>query len=287
MKQQMWCSTKTIERPALQPWIIPRQKNVAMTLKNSLAVSVENFLPISLKEMDSVALLNRVDTKFVMTDAQLITVLQSLQNDYRILTIENRCINHYRTLYFDTPDFMLYELHVNENAERYKVRYREYLDTCQSFLEVKHKTRKDRTIKERISTTQPYLDLTPEAEEWLKGIYPYDSQMLEPKMWNTFTRITLVNDVSCERVTLDTNLVFYSPERFMRLEGLAVAELKANSGHQDSAFLSQMRSRRIHPQGFSKYCTGVSMLYDGVKKNVMKSKIISIKKMIEGVGLYE
>lgn len=287
MKQQMWLSTKTLERPPLQPWIMPRPQNVAMTPKNSLAGSLENYLPISLKEMDSVALLNRVDTKFVMTDPQLISVLQSLQNEYRILTIENHCINHYRTLYFDTPDFMLFELHVNENAERYKVRYREYLDTCQSFLEVKHKNRKDRTIKQRISTTQPYLDLTPEAETWLSGVYPFNSQILEPKMWNTFSRITLVNDVSCERVTLDTNLVFYSLEKYIRLEGLAVAELKVNSGRQDSAFLSEMKLRRIHPQGFSKYCTGVSMLYDGVKKNAMKSKINSIKKMVEGVGLYE
>ncbi len=63
-------------------------------------------------------------------------------------------LNHYRTLYFDTPDFELYLLHVNGRADRYKVRSREYTDTHLSYLEVKHRTPKDRTIKERLSTAR-------------------------------------------------------------------------------------------------------------------------------------
>ena len=219
-----------------------------------------------------------------MTDIQLNSALSYLKNDYRVLTINDHCINHYRTLYFDTPDFKLFELHVNKNAERYKVRYREYLDTYQSFLEVKHKNRKDRTIKKRISTTQPYNDLTPEAEDWLQSVYPFDSEILEAKIWNTFSRITLVNECSCERVTLDTNLLFYSQDKLVRLDGLAIAEVKAKSGHQDSPFHAQMLRQRIHPRSFSKYCTGVSLLYDEVKKNAMKPKIRMICKLIGGIA---
>ena len=248
---------------------------------------LERFAPISLKEMDAVALLNRVDTKFVLTNSQLASVLQSLPAEYRVLCIENQRSNHYRTLYFDTPDFKLFNLHVNENAERYKVRIREYLDTFESFLEVKHKTRKNRTIKDRISTLSLQPNLTLEAERWLDDTFPYDSRNLEPKLWNTFTRMTLVNEVSCERVTLDTDLVFYSKQNYIRLDGLAVAEVKMSSGHQDSAFMQQMESRRIHPQGFSKYCMGVSMLYQDVKKNALKPKLLLMKKMIEGAVEYE
>ena len=248
---------------------------------------LERFAPISLKEMDAVALLNRVDTKFVLTNTQLASVLQSLPAEYRVLCIENQRSNHYRTLYFDTPDFKLFNLHVNENAERYKVRIREYLDTFESFLEVKHKTRKNRTIKDRISTLSLQPNLTLEAERWLDDTFPYDSRNLEPKLWNTFTRMTLVNEVSCERVTLDTDLVFYSKQNYIRLDGLAVAEVKMSSGHQDSAFMQQMESRRIHPQGFSKYCMGVSMLYQDVKKNALKPKLLLMKKMIEGAVEYE
>lgn len=258
-------------------------------LKNTVPYvnCLERFAPISLKEMDAVALLNRVDTKFVLTNAQLVSVLLSLPAEYRVLCIENQRMNHYRTLYFDTPDFKLFNLHVNENAERYKVRIREYLDTFESFLEVKHKTRKNRTIKDRISTLSLQPNLTLEAERWLTEIFPFDSQNLEPKLWNTFTRMTLVNEVSCERVTLDTDLTFYSQQNYIRLDGLAVAEVKMCSGHQGSAFLEQMEARRIHPQGFSKYCMGVSMLYKDVKKNALKPKLLSMKKMIEGAVDYE
>lgn len=282
MNQPLWNNVKTIERPQMKPWVLPQPQYASLEPENSLAFSVEGFSPISLNEMDAVALLNRVDTKFVMAEAQLFSVLRAIKKDYRILTINHHCLNHYRTLYFDTPDFELYEMHVNENAERYKVRYREYLDTFQSYLEVKHKTRKDRTIKDRIATTQPYMDLTPETEDWLEGVFPYDTQKLEAKLWNTFTRITLVNVKSCERVTLDTDLVFYSSDKFIRMNGLAIAEVKACSTHQESPFLSQMVSRRIHPNGFSKYCMGISLLYDGVKKNAMKPKILMVNKLMFG-----
>lgn len=284
MNQHLWMRNRTIDKPQMQPWVLPGVNFTVSANRVTLADCVKEFSPISLQEMDCVALLNRVDTKFVMTETQLLSTLRALPEEYRILTIQDHCINHYRTLYYDTPNFKLYRLHVNSNAERYKVRYREYLDTFDSFLEVKHKTRKDRTIKERISTTQPYNDLTPEAEEWLEGVYPFNTQKLEPKLWNTFSRITLVNEKNCERVTLDTNLVFYTHEKLIRMDGLAIAEVKAESGNQDSPFFKQMASRRIHPDGFSKYCMGVSLLYDNVKKNVMKPKLLRINKMIKGVA---
>ena len=269
------------------PRTTARSSDTALHGMMCYANCLERFSPISLQEMDAVALLNRVDTKFVLTNTQLAAVLQSLPCEYRVLCIENKRMNHYRTLYFDTPDFRLFNLHVNENAERYKVRIREYMDTFESFLEVKHKTRKNRTIKDRISTLSLQPNLTLEAERWLNDTFPYDSRNLEPKLWNTFTRMTLVNEVSCERVTLDTDLVFYSQQNYIRLDGLAVAEVKMSSGRQDSAFLEQMESRRIHPQGFSKYCMGVSMLYRDVKKNALKPKLLLMKKMIEGVAEHE
>ena len=50
-----------------------------------------------------------------------------------------------------------------------------------SFLEVKHKTRKDRTIKDRIPTAQPVMEMNHEAENWLQTVYPFDCRSLEPK----------------------------------------------------------------------------------------------------------
>jgi hypothetical protein len=261
-------------------WALPQPARVVPQLTvESLAA---NFCPISLAQMDSVALLNRTDTKFVMTTNQLLVALAEIQPAYRILSINGQRLNHYRTLYFDTPDFALYHAHANERAERYKVRSREYTDSRQAFLEVKHKTRKDRTIKERIPTVGQILQMTPETTRWLQSVAPLDSCALEPKLWNTFTRLTLVSRQSCERVTLDVNLTFSTEAKTIRLGGLAIAEVKMDEAHCASLFLAQMRAQRIHPNGFSKYSVGVAMLYDHIKKNAFKAKILWLEKMMKG-----
>ena len=90
---------------------------------------VDCFDPISLAQMDEVALLDRTDTKYVMNEGQLFTALISLTGYYQILDINGIRLNHYRTLYFDTTNFALYLRHHADGRNRYKVRSREYVDT--------------------------------------------------------------------------------------------------------------------------------------------------------------
>jgi hypothetical protein len=264
----------------LLPWVLPEPAwIVAEPTVESLAA---NFAPISLPQMDAVALLNRVDTKFVLTTGQLITALAQIQPYYWMLSIDGQRLNHYRTLYFDTPDFALYHAHVNERAERYKVRSREYTDSRLAFLEVKHHTRKDRTIKERIRTDGQVMRMTPETGNWLRQVSPLDGGALEPKLWNTFTRLTLVSKQYTERVTLDIDLDFHFNGKVAGLDGLAIAEVKMDAAHGDSPFMAQMRAQKIRQNGFSKYAVGVALLYDQVKKNVLKAKLLWLEKMLKG-----
>lgn len=242
---------------------------------------VEGFDPISLQGMEGAALLNRMDTKFVLTLDQVRTALEALQPDYCTLCINGQRMNHYRTLYFDTPGFALYHDHVNGRAERYKVRSREYTDTHLSYLEVKHKTRKNRTVKERIPTAGQVVTMTPEMAGWLKDVTPLDAGSLVPKLWNTFTRVTLVSKVVPERVTLDFDLVFYSENETAGMDGLVVAEVKHDANRDSSPFLRQMRDQKILPHSFSKYTIGVALLYEGVKKNTVKSKIHWLEKLTQ------
>jgi hypothetical protein len=247
----------------------------------------ECYEPIDLEQMEDVALLNRMDTKFVMSAGQLREALAALEQDYWMLSVHGQRLNHYRTLYFDTPKFDLYLMHVNGRADRYKVRSREYTDTHLSFLEVKHHTPKDRTIKERMSTADPLTWMTAEAEDWLRGVFPFDSRALEPKLWNNFTRLTLVSKQICERVTLDFDLSFHTNSRSTSLDHIAIAEVKMDRGNCRSPFMHQMHAQMIHPRGFSKYCMGVGLLYDNVKKNALKPKLLWLDKMTRGVACYE
>ena len=284
MNQNKWKYAMTQEKPQMSPWMLTANPTapVSSTKSIDLAGALVGFTPISLEELSAVALLNRIDTKYVMTVEQLLRNMPLLQQDYRILEVQGQRLNHYRTLYFDTPDFNLFNMHVNGMGDRYKVRSREYLDSHLSYLEVKHKTRKDRTIKQRICTEKVVDHMTADAEEWLDEVYPYESRDLEPKVWNTFTRVTLAAKSNCERVTLDFNLVFSSDYKIIRLNHLAVAEVKLDGRGCTSPFTTLMRQMRVHPQGFSKYCIGTSMLFEHVKKNNMKAQLLQIQRLTNG-----
>ncbi len=238
------------------------------------------YTPISLSEMEGVSLLDRLDTKFVMSDTQLLKIFNQLRDLYWILEVEGNRLNHYCTHYFDSPGFDLYHAHVNERPERYKVRCREYSDSGLSFLEVKHRTRKDRTIKDRIRVPRLVSSISSDMNIWLNDVYPWQKRGLESKLWNTFTRITLVNKKYCERVTLDVDIAFYAQNRKVHLNGLAVAEVKMDGKGNFSPFLRLMREQSIRSQGFSKYAIGIAMLYENVKTNNLKPRLLMVEKMM-------
>lgn len=241
------------------------------------------FTPIGLEEMQGVALLNRIDTKFALPAAQLAALLANVKDDYRVLVVQDHRLSEYRTLYFDTQDFALFKAHATKRADRYKVRTREYVASHVSFLEVKHKTPKNRTVKERIMTRQPALQLTPEMAGWLHSVSPVDGAALEPKLWNTFRRMTLVSAQHGERVTIDVDLAFFTADRMTRLDGLAIVEVKSAGKSAHSPFLSLMRAHHNMPRSFSKYSIGVGLLVDDVKKNTLKAKLLWLQRQLHEI----
>jgi hypothetical protein len=243
---------------------------------------VSRFEPISLAQMDEVALLDRTDTKYVMNEGQLFYALASLTEHYRILDIDSTRLNLYRTLYFDTADFALYLRHHAGGRNRYKVRSRKYVNTQLSFLEVKCKVNKNRTIKNRIRTPGLITQFIPETSDFVEAHCPLNAHILEPKLWNDFSRITLVSKHRQERLTLDLNLKFCNDSRTVALPGIAIAEVKQDGVNHNSDFIRQMRAMNIHPTGFSKYCIGVSLLYQHVKHNSFKPKLRLVNKLMRG-----
>ena len=239
------------------------------------------FASITLSEMDGVALLNRTDTKYVLTERQLYQALSALTADYRILQVDGVRLNHYRTLYFDTPNFALYMRHHAGALNRYKVRSRTYVDSQLAFLEVKHKVNDSRTIKTRLQTPSLLTELASEANHFLQANYPNNPDLLEAKLWNEFQRITLVSKKHPERLTIDLNLQF-SRNKYttVTLPGVVVAEVKQTGINRASNFIRQMRAMGIRSTGFSKYCVGVSLLYQNVKHNNFKPKLLLLKKLM-------
>ncbi len=248
----------------------------------SLDRLLHRFETISLKEMDGVALLNRTDTKYVMQTTQLHQALAQLTNRYRVLKVKGNRLNHYQTVYFDTPDFALYTRHHDGFRNRYKVRSREYVDSHTAFLEVKFKTNRNRTIKSRLQTSDVVTEFDAQSTDFVHAHYPNDPEMLEPKLWNEFLRITLVSMHSVERLTLDVNLEFRQGHEGAAMPGVAIAEVKQDGFNMQSDFIQQMRAMGVRPSGFSKYCMGVATLYDDVKKNNFKPRMLHVGKLMQG-----
>lgn len=250
----------------------------AFETMSNLQTVLQRFEPISLAEMDSVRLMNRTDTKFMIGREQLEQLLATLGNNYRILEVEGVRINRYKTLYFDTPDFMCYRLHHSGKRNRFKVRKREYVESHLSFLEYKEKTNKGRTIKSRIKLGE-IGDSLNERENAFIDDRTHCHLTYEPKLWNSFGRITLVDMTAGERLTIDTDIAFEMGNRKADIPELVIIEVKRDENSGVSEVLRQLKHQLVRPESMSKYCLGVALLYPEMKSNNFKQKLLKIEKI--------
>jgi hypothetical protein len=237
--------------------------------------------PIDLGRMTQVALLDRLETKYVMLKSDLLEALSTLADRYWVLDINGIRLHRYVSLYFDTPAFTLYYRHHAGRKNRYKIRSREYTDTQLAFLEIKHKINQYRTIKNRVQTPFMLTQLSGEMSGFLHTHYPLETDGLEPKLLNAYQRVTLISKHRPERLTLDLNPRFVTDAGTATLPGLAIAEVKYTSAHRRSDFMRRMREMSIRPMGFSKYCVGVSLLYPDVRSNNFKPTLRAVQKIMQ------
>ena len=240
-----------------------------------------DMTPISLAEMESVKLMNRIDTKFVVPACLLPEMLRLAQADYYIQEIDGQRFAAYDTLYYDTPDMQMYIRHHDRQLRRQKIRVRTYIDSDLTFLEVKNKNNKGRTKKKRIVVqTNDLQDIDAGQREWLAGKAWYDVATLQPQLHTRFERITLVNRAKTERLTIDTALRWENVQtgQTAALGDAVVVELKRD-GNQPSGMLDILRSLRIKPLSMSKYCIGVALTNPTVKNNRFRPKLRKIQKL--------
>ena len=245
-------------------------------------VILNSMTPISLEAMNEVRLMNRIDTKYLFTRESLLKVLAEVSQHYYVQEIDGRRMASYRTVYCDTTDLIMYHIHHNKKLNRDKVRFRSYVDSGISFCEVKHKSHKGRTKKERIKiVSEDFLSLSSEmVRDFLAAAQPYPVDMLRPSLETVFDRITLVNKEKTERLTMDCNLRFHNCQTAGEdnMGSLVVVELKQDGRHY-SHFKEVLSRLRIKPFKMSKYCIGICLTNDSVKRNRFKPKLRAIERL--------
>jgi hypothetical protein len=238
---------------------------------------LNTFKTISLEEMDSAQLMNRVDTKYTIPINKLEKILNTLPEHYDILSINNERSFEYHTVYFDTEDHKLYHLHQNGKLNRYKFRIREYCNTGNMFFELKIKNNKGRTNKIRQSISD--FNLKEKEVDFIKKELNF-SETLIPSLTIHFKRFTLVNQTKTERVTIDRDLYYEHEGKSKGFSELAIIEIKESKNNKASKLKKNLKKERYLPTRISKYCIGISSLKSKiVKTNNIKSKLRIINKI--------
>jgi hypothetical protein len=239
---------------------------------NEINGILSGFSPIGLEEIGKVAFMDRMDTKFVFPASRLPEILNELSPGYRVLEVNSIRASRYETVYYDTPDFFHFQQHHSGHLMRYKVRTRCYLETKDSFVEIKFKTNHGRTIKHRIAVQDCREEITGKVRSFVGTKTNNEGSLLEPKMHIRFSRITLIDRGKTERVTLDFGLAYSNETQNHSFDPLIIAEVKQGC-RSFSPFIRLMRKKKIRRFTISKYCLGVMSLYSHVKHNRFKPKL--------------
>lgn len=251
-------------------------------MDTGIAEKTLSLPPITLQEMSGIKLMNRTDTKFVATAEQLHAFLSAVNGKYFIQESNGKRIASYHTTYFDTDDYQMYNMHHCGKTTREKIRVRTYLDSEDTFFEIKNKNNHGRTKKKRISI-QGHDSVNDEHDAIIPFMGKhawYCIEEISPVIENWFNRITLVNYGKTERLTIDFNLRFHhlKSEERNALERVVIIELKRD-GNVPSPALDILRGLRIKRSGFSKYCIGSALTNKELKRNNFKERLVMIRKM--------
>lgn len=249
------------------------------TLIAKISEALADYESITLENLEADHLMSRWDEKFVFHAAQLPSFLSSLTSSYKVLAVNNKKVSLYNNTYFDTPGLQSFHEHHNENANRWKVRFRQYESSGACFLEIKRKDNRRFTTKERLQVDTQCNELNAEQLAFLSGLIKKFQPGIQPSLINRFTRITLVSEESWERVTLDLMIHFKSGEIEKELGGMAIAEVKQEHHYYGSAFKKLMQEQRIFPVNISKYCMGIVLTHPGIRHNRFKPKLNKLNKI--------
>lgn len=211
--------------------------------------------------LDRAELLDRRDRKYLLAPDELARLLGALPDGTRVLEIGGRRSFRYRSVYFDTPGFDSYLAAARGRPRRWKLRVRTYVDSGESWLELKVRDRCGRTVKHRRPRPPAPADALAAAEREYAthlaagaSIELASTDLLVPTLTTAYERVTLVDPLRGNRATIDLRLrADLDDGRRVLLPDLAVVETKCadRAGDIDRALWSAGR----RPLRLSKYAT--------------------------------
>jgi hypothetical protein len=244
------------------------------TYHNELA----QFVPVGLEDVGSLSLMRRFDSKYLLPIQYLSDFLKQLKDSYQILEINGERSFEYDTTYFDFPNLKCYMDHQNRRKKRFKIRERLYTVNGLRFLEVKMKDNKGKTVKKRMLIENDQ-SASNEKMSFIKSHVNLDPSELNQTVTNSFHRISLISFETKERITIDYDLQYTFENKTKYAGYYAIVEVKREHKNQQTPVNSVLKSFRVQPRGFSKYCMSLALLKPGIKRNTFKSNVLHLNRM--------
>lgn len=224
-------------------------------------------LPIDLATVRADAdLQQRYDAKYVVLADTAADLLASLDSHWHVLEVDGKRSTAYSSAYFDDEHFGLFRDHIKGRRLRYKVRTRRYGNDSSEMLEIKLKSGRGATDKRRKPRAGSVgVDLTSGERQWLsETVLDAYGRPVAASLGLTlalgYTRRTLFNASTGERVTVDSDLVATAGAMSAAPVGQAVViEVKSVDWHGPTVRMLQQHS--VRPLTFSKYCAALASLY--------------------------
>ena len=212
----------------------------------------------------------RHEAKYVLAADTVTDLVTALASDWHVLEVAGTRSTAYHSAYFDDENFGLFRDHVQGRRLRYKVRTRRYGDSPESLLEVKLKSGRGATDKRRLARDiSAGPELNDDERRWVTDTVrgAYGNRVVGPLhrvLTLEYTRRTLVNPLTSERLTIDTGLTASDPSNASisttaPVGDAVVIEVKSSDWYGQTVRLLQ--HRLIRPLTFSKYCASLAALH--------------------------
>ena len=236
--------------------------------------SAKRFGAITLDELNrQSALLDRMENKYVVQHESARAIVKGLKDDFNLLTIGDRAVFTYETIYFDSVNLAAYRAHAQGRRKRFKIRSCHYVDSGLYYFEVKLKGVRDRTIKERLrhdgSEHGRMSDATKAfVRDRFREVYGEDfPHEIGPTLKMQCKRITLVGKGNPERVTMDFDLAYFRTDgsAVPVPEGSVIVEVKSERGLGVADRV--IRGLGVRDSSYSKYFIGLKAARPELKDN--------------------
>ena len=227
--------------------------------------AVQALPPIDLASVDAAAALQtRTDRKYLLDEEQLGQLIVRLAGQANVLEIDGRRTFRYRSVYFDTPEYDSYLGAARRRPDRFKVRTRTYVDTDTTWLEVKRRDRRGRTVKHRVAAASA-TDLGADDRSFIASFDTLAdvAGRLVPTLTTSYERTTLV--VGPTRVTIDRDVHGTAADgREVAIGGVIVETKSDRPGGSVDRVLWALG---VRPVTISKYATELAALHPELPSN--------------------